>query len=163
MAITVPAAGTKLSVSAFGKPVADQLNLNARVAWGRIGHATVTTAQNGITSALTDVAGLTVTFTARNDRYYDVTVGGIIVYAAGPGILDIVVADGANATYVKTTAGVPAAGFASYPNLTTPPLILAAGSVTMKARMAINAYSVNTSNGPGAPSYIVVRDIGPNP
>jgi hypothetical protein len=84
MAITVPVAGTKLSVANFGKPVADQSNSNTRALFpvaGKVGAAAQTATSGNVWHVIPE---LTFTYTFKAAwRYRIDAMAGVTVNPGG--------------------------------------------------------------------------------
>lgn len=129
------------------------------LAWGKVALATSTTEQTGV-STITDITGMSVTFTAVANRQYKIT-----LYL--PQLLGSVAGDRARITI---TDGSNNAVFIGYTNITAYGAIVSVsgfvtgtGSLTYKGRMSrdvgtgtINSYADSVSI-----RYLLVEDIGP--
>lgn len=167
MAIQRPITKSLISTTGWGIPITDEVNrlsawqlANPKVAWGRIVHASQPNAQNSIATSPVDIAGLSATFVAVVGRYYQIHVGGLILYATGAGVFDLYVTDGANTQLAKGNIQRDAAGWMTMV-LSTPPMTFTPGSVTVKARASMSTNAVNTAQGGNGMSFITVMDVGP--
>lgn len=114
-------------------------------------------------TTITDVTGLSVTFTAVANRRYKISVVGLIISSVANDVAQLIIADGSNTTLAvsqvvcaSTSYSVQAGTF-----LLTQP---SAGSVTYKARV-FRASGTGTCTLQAAatyPAYILVEDLGPS-
>ena len=134
---------------------------NWNVPWGQIAYAQVTTGQGGIT-AVTDLTGLTVTFTAIAGRRYRTSFYGIVTASVASDAVGVNITTGANANVQTSQAVVGVAEF-GYSLGASVIESLSAGSHTRKLRMVRNAGSGTCLLNADAtfPAFILVEDIGP--
>lgn len=129
--------------------------------WGVIGVAAATSAQTGI-SAVTDLTGLTVTWTAVANRYYKATAQVVVEQMTGAGAPSIIIANGAgtqlNQNQTSEPAGSDFVGLQCITYLTG----LSAGSQTIKVRCQTTANTVNTASAATLPAVLIIEDMGPN-
>lgn len=129
------------------------------VAWGVIDVKTVTAAQNGI-AAVTDITGLSSTFTAvANRRYRYTLMVPVAVQQTATGIQTASITDASNVVKGSTNNTAPAASqaFSIVIAFETP----AAGSTTRKGRMATTAGTVDLAFGATLVGSFCVEDVGP--
>lgn len=130
--------------------------LNA-IPYGVMGYVNGAVAQAGI-SAVTDLTGLTVTFTAISTRLYRTTVNlPRAVNSAVASEQRLTIADGAG-TALKVTTVTTASGGAAMHHLEYTETGIT-GSTTRKARLQTAAGTVDTTA--GFLGNIVVEDLGP--
>lgn len=159
MAITVPVAGTKLSVTNFGKPVADALNKRI------VAEVFSRTNMSNLPLGWNDITGATVSFTAIANERYRIHFGANITGATAGQFIAMALATAANVllnqqvvvlssqpTYGHAGNGVAFATKASG-------VPFAAGTVTLKIRASSGAGIMGV-DAAGSPSFIVVEDIG---
>lgn len=126
---------------------------------GYIGHVAKLTDQASIGAAMTDVSGLTVTFTAEASRYYKVTVLARASQQSAGGLQQIALTDGSNNQLVSTQVSVASAGLSA----THTPWIIhtpAAGSFTYKVRANTSGGTMTVSGVATYPALILVEDVG---
>ena len=129
------------------------------VAWGKVGQATSTTTQSGV-STIVDITGMSVTFTAISGRQYKTTLFLPQVTGTTAGDrakLDIT--DGSNTTLLATYTNMLTNGsiiVLSY-------LSTGSGSITHKARMTRDVGSGTIQSYADSVSirHLLVEDIGP--
>ena len=139
-------------------------DVNAYLRGGLVmGYASVSTPQAGIT-AVTDLTGLSVTFTAIAGRLYRVVLSGEITGTVA-GDLAIAYITGSDNTILRRgIVTVPAlSGGTGYFFLTLERLLtFSAGSVTLKARLLLDVGSgtVGLYAAGDSPAHLIVEDIG---
>lgn len=141
-----------LGTSAVSPPLADRpLGLVAAP-------VKVTSNQTGI-SALADLSGLSVTWTAAADRYYRLSGYGIVDSNGGAGQIVMQIATSANAAVETWYHNITAADHRATcrPAVTLSGL---SGSVTYKLRLSISANTVDLLASAAAPAWIEVEDVG---
>lgn len=142
--------------------VTQNIDIQGRVAdpspLGRIGLATATADQTGITTVV-DVTGLTVTFTAYTNRSYRLSAQCYLKSTVNGDVGNIAITDGSNtqvqsaqipltttvATVVCSTVVVPSAGSTTY---------------KLRASRAAGTGSLTMSAGSAFPAIFLVEDIG---
>jgi hypothetical protein len=168
---TIPANCLVLARVAVAAAAASIVNANitdlrprARVAWntswGTIAYAQTTTAQGSIT-AITDLTGLSVQFTALATRRYRTRVFLIASSSVNGDTATMTITDGSNVQVQGGTLAMNSSAFQ--------PFVLEliesglSGTITRKARMARNSGTGNIATGSAAAqvAFIVVEDIGP--
>lgn len=130
-----------------------------RQPWGFIGRAVKTDAQNGIGTSITDVTGLSVTFTAVAGRLYKVSMHMFVLPPSTTGNAITYLRDGANANLSRSDVPPSAgshAGIDQFITITPP-----AGAYTVKASANAGANTMNV-NGVNGPATLLVEDIGPS-
>ena len=149
-------------------PASDPTNANhlARKAYvdvghrGTLGYAQITASQVGIT-AVTDVTGLSVTFTAVAGRRYKITAEGYLASSVIDDVCAMQITDGSNnqvqsaQTQGSANATIKAVAHAI--------VVPGAGSRTYKVRAlrAGGTGNVTFFAATNAPAFILVEDIGP--
>ena len=122
------------------------------------GYARITTAQNGITTTLTDVTNASVTFSALAGRLYRVTASADLIQAATATEGQIQV-DVDGTIYATSRIAVTTAD--KFANLTTL-LTLSTGSHVIKLRAAaVGTGTINIVGTVSAPTIFSVEDAGP--
>lgn len=129
--------------------------------WGYIGSAAGGNLQTGIT-AVTDVTGASVTFTAVANRLYKVTVQTMVGSTVATDSINVQVTNSANTIqtggYFQTGRGEQ-----QTVQFSTNPLSPSAGSATYKVRVARLAGTGTISVfGTTTATLIIVEDIGPS-
>ncbi|CAB4136919.1 hypothetical protein UFOVP314_45 [uncultured Caudovirales phage] len=135
-----------------------------RTAWGFVAQASVTAQQNGITT-VTDLTGLTVTWTAIASRRYRVTAAAEINGTVAGDLLIVYITDGSNTIQQRAVVTVPSlnsGGGYAHARLELH-LSNVSGSVTRKLRLERNAGTGTAGMFAAAttPAYLTVEDIGP--
>lgn len=169
-AITSPAAGMVVYINSddanegfyFYTGAAWLKGASWNAPWGYIGQATRTTAQSSIGTTVTDLTGLSVTFTALANRRYKIT-GNISVQQKGAASLScqVLITDGSN-TILQTS---PQNAYAVDAIATCTPILLttfSAGSQTVKLRASTFTSTMNTLASSTQPGYLLVEDMGPS-
>lgn len=128
-----------------------------RDAGGTIAYAQVTANQAGITT-ITDLTGLSVTFTAATGRRYKITGFALLSSSVATDVYRISLTDGSN-NLLQLNENVASS--------TSAPIVMridtpSAGSLTYKLRATRQAGTGNVTlnAGPGLPAFILVEDIG---
>jgi hypothetical protein len=122
------------------------------------GYARITTAQNGITTTLTDVTNASVTFPALAGRLYRVTASADLIQAATAteGQIQVDV-DGT----INATSRIAVSATDKFANITTL-VTLSTGSHVIKLRaQAIGTGTINIVGSAAAPTIFSVEDAGP--
>jgi hypothetical protein len=130
------------------------------IPWGRISHAIATASQTGITTTITDLTSLTVTFTASANRYYLIRGHITAQQNSAATAFEVRVTDGSN-TQIASCDQTVIAGQA----LSTSVAVVvqpAAGSVTYKLRGLTNTGTADLIASAASPILILVEDIGPS-
>lgn len=124
---------------------------------GKIGFETVTTSQVGI-STVTDLTGLSRTFTAVAGRLYRYSALVRLEQSTAAGLPQLVFADGSNNQLAAWQGSLQAGErmSAAISCLGAP----AAGSFTVKLRLSTTAGTVGSIASATASAYILVEDIG---
>lgn len=115
--------------------------------------------QTGIVAAVVDIAGLAVgPITAIAGHRYLITVS-LTVQQNPAGTFGLYITDGTNAIKQQAFATIVAAGY----QVMTSVVVDAptAGAITYKARGNTNAGAASINQGVGAPSMLIVQDLGP--
>lgn len=149
-------AGALIDPTTFGNEVVTALNAAPR---GRLTSATKTAAQSGITT-VTDVTGLSVTFTAVAGRRYKISARGLIFSSVGGDILQLQLTDGSN--NIKQLAQVSSiANFGMSVEMNYE-LSGVSGSQTNKVRLVrgVGTGTLTFDCGATYPGSILVEDIG---
>lgn len=129
--------------------------------WGVLGSVISTSNQSGI-SAVTDITGLSATFTAIVNRRYKLSLTTEVRSTVATDRIDTTITDGVNAT--QTTA------FTVNPSTTRPTSVTifvvvspGAGSITYKGRIALGSGSGTITLDASAtnPTSLLIEDIGP--
>lgn len=130
-----------------------------RLPWGIMGYAQATANQGGITSAATDVTGVSVTFTADSSRYYRTTFYCFAVVQSVAASFPIVqITDGSN-NQKGSAANYLAAGEQAHYNISVVETGIS-GTQTRKARAFVAAGQMLLAGQTTSPIFIVVEDIG---
>lgn len=130
---------------------------------GTMAYASRTTSQLNITT-VTDLTGLSVTWTAISGRRYRVTFKGEITGTVTNDLLVVYLTDGSNAQVARAVVHNPTITNAGYMNVVLPhiePTTLS-GSITRKVRIERNQGTGNFSLNATADNiaYLLVEDIG---
>jgi hypothetical protein len=128
---------------------------------GVLAYAETGTAQSGITTAITDLTGLStpsITLPASHRIEIAAEVGFTKAAPDSNSWVELHIADGSNSTLQVRFASCPAPGWAAIHASRV--ITLAAGSYSFKARAATGAGFVNTQTGPNSPGWIRVTDMG---
>ena len=127
--------------------------------WGRVAGASSAAATSSIGTSSVDVSGLSVTFTAVANRYYRTTIQ-IPIYqqATAAGYVVLRVNDGTN-DKLQTQEQLATGGSATL--VLSHVETIAAGSVTRKAKISVDAGSGTIAYTATYPASILVEDIGP--
>jgi hypothetical protein len=130
--------------------------------WGYIATATATTDQTGISTTVTTVTGMDVTWTAVANRVYavhaylsrpqQITAGGEQIFQ---------ITNGSNVQQGLTAQRVQAANDTGALNMVNIELGITAGSTTRRLRCNTSAGTMNT-NGATSGGRIYIVDMGPN-
>lgn len=131
----------------------------SRVARGKVGLATVTANQGGITT-LADITGLTVTFASVSGRLYRVFCETYMQHSVANAVVNLQLLDGAG---VQMQSSQVTCVNTSQPIRISCTYIIAGtgASLTYKARAVIaTAGTITVVATPSAPSYLVAEDIG---
>jgi hypothetical protein len=126
-------------------------------AWGVVGTAAMSADHNGIGSTVTDINGLSLTFTAVAGRRYVASMS-FLMYANGAGSPDTFISDASNNTLGRMNTNVAAAGFVAVTPVISPPFSPSAGSFTVKGRASCGSTTINV---PATSSLLTVHDAGP--
>lgn len=124
--------------------------------------ASVLTPQTTITT-VTDLTGLTVTFTAIAGRLYRTTFIGEVNGTVAGDLLAVYITNGANTVLQRGVITVPAlSSGVGYSQITLQHYWTGSGSTTHKVRLERNAGTGNANlyAGTDGPAVIVVEDIG---
>ena len=130
------------------------------LAWGNVGYASVTSALAGVTGGPSDLAGMSVTFTAVANRIYKATwkVTGS-KNASGLDVSRVIFATSTGTQLSKTDVSSPSGVYSL--NLSGSTVFtVAAGSVTYKLQMASFSGTFTPDNGATNPCVLVIEDIG---
>ena len=127
---------------------------------GVVGYAERTTNQGGIT-ALADLTGLSVTWTAVTSRRYRLSFSGQAVNSTGSTMCDYVIATSANVQVVLRSHFMVSGGIT--PNGVGAEVYLTglSGSVTYKVRASSPSGALQISASATSPAFFTVEDIGP--
>lgn len=139
-----------------------------RMPWGVVGQANVTANQTGIAATVTDLTGLSITWTAVANRRYRATFNGTFQVATGAANDTFVLAytdNGTPTTFHQHALVFPTTSYQHIGTvLTAIETGIAAGSTTRKLR-----YNRFTGTGTGTlaassvePAQFIIEDIGPN-
>jgi hypothetical protein len=128
------------------------------VAWGKVGQATSTTTQTGV-STIVDITGMSVTFTAISGRQYKTTLFLPQVTGTAGDRAKLDIADGSNTTLLASYTNMLTNGsiiFLSY-------LSTGSGSITHKARMTrdVGAGTISSYADSVSIRHLLVEDVGP--
>lgn len=128
--------------------------------WGIMGTGQATANQTGITAA-TNITNVTTSFTAVTGRRYKTHVFlPFVTQNTSAATVLFIIADGANVQSQAATIKINASDF--QPLAVMMVETIAAGAVTRKARISTSAGTIDINSSAGAPSLIVVEDIGPS-
>lgn len=123
---------------------------------GRIGYAEVTAAQSAIGSSITDLTGLSVTFTAEANRRYLIS-GFAHFYSSGGSVADFHIRQ--STTTLQSAQNPISGGY--YSSWTVSCIVSpSAGSVTYKLSANANSSTMVMQAAAGRVAYILVEDIG---
>lgn len=131
---------------------------------GDQGYAEITASTAAVTTVITDIAGLSITFTAVTGRRYKITGQALLSRSAGSAgdTVNLYIRDGSSTTVALNQlvayAGAGAGATLSV-GVTTAP---AAGSTTYKLSFNGSAGSQIVSASATNPAWILVEDIGPS-
>jgi hypothetical protein len=132
---------------------------------GWVGYEQVTASQNGITG-VTDLTGLSITFTAVANRRYRTTFSGEINGSVAGDLLIAYITDGAGTSLRRGVLTVPALiSGAGYSQMTLQYVFQpSAGSITHKVRLERNAGTGNANlfATTTSPAFILIEDLGPS-
>lgn len=129
--------------------------------WGVQGTPAVpTTAQTGI-SAITDLTGASVTFTAVANRYYRISGRCRVTKTTGVGAVTLSIRNGATVIQ-EATAGMDITNINVGELAVLCIYTVTAGSTTVKLSLASTTASVDTFTDSTRPTTLVVEDIGPS-
>ena len=154
--------GSVLTASKYNQEVVENVSVLPR---GLIATARQTGSNQGSITTVTDVTGVTVTFTAVASRYYVVEAALVFAATAGtPALQSLQITNSAaSVKYEENLSYFPVGGgnIASS-RLTSRPLTLTAGSNTIKLRFGRSAadsatYAIDNTNNP---PWIAVYDVG---
>lgn len=130
--------------------------------WGFVGSASIVASSALVsTGTPTDIAGMSVTFTAVAGRRYKVWAQFMAAPSTTPAAAVASIADGAGTQIQQGNFSSPVAGGVvtlALTSIATPP----AGPVTYKLRLAAaTSATVQVIASPTFPAWIAVEDIGP--
>lgn len=132
---------------------------------GWVGYEVVIASQSGITG-ITDLTGLSVTFTAVLNRRYRTTFCGEINGSVAGDLLIAYITNGSNVQLQRGVVTVPSLiSGAGYSHLCLQYVWVGAGSsVTHKVRLERNAGTgtANLFASGSAPAFILIEDLGPS-
>lgn len=171
--VRVGAASTAVRASALGSYAArvddvvvlleqgaDRVVLGPAHAGDRVARvfATVAAAQTGI-SAMTDLTGLSVSFTSTANRLYRVSFQLRLAQIGSAGLVTAIIADGSNAQHAAWQGSIAAGDrlSAHLAYLVAP----GAGAQTYKVRLSTSAGTVDSLAVSASPAMLLVEDIGP--
>ena len=132
--------------------------LPKNVSGGTVGYASSTSAQTGV-SAVTDLTGLSVTFTALAGRRYRISVQVRVTLSTNSGAAEVLITDSSNVVQNMASKTISV----GYTDMLQPQAIVVpgAGSVTYKARMQLGGGgTLATTLSATQPSFILVEDNG---
>jgi hypothetical protein len=166
-AITAPVVGMTEYISSndaneglLTRSSANQWRLPWNMPWGRVGSAVVSaTMTTGTSGSMSDLSGLSVTFTAIANRYYKMSMTISNLNSSVAQTINIIFANGSSAQLANCANAYMAAGTSAGVSgffLTT----LSAGSFTIKAMAAAGSATAATT-GSGWTNWLIVEDIGP--
>lgn len=142
--------GTRWQYGEWGKP------------WGIVGVVDTSASTTGVT-AVTDITGLTITFTAAANRRIKITANVLLASSVAGDIIRATITDGSNTVL---QIGQVAASVASQAETVQMIRVLSpsAGSVTYKCRLERLSGTGTMSHTHGAtfPGQLLIEDIGPN-
>lgn len=150
-------AGALIDPTTFGNEVVTALNAAPR---GTVGYAQITASQTGIT-ALVDVSGLSVTFTAVAGRRYRISASAYLLSSVSGDVATINIADGASTQLQSAQVDLRSSSVDIRAHVEVI-VVPGAGSKTYKLRAGRVSGSGNISLDAGAtyPAFILVEDIG---
>jgi len=166
-AITAPVVGMATYISSndaneglLTRSSAGQWRLPWNMPWGRVGSALVgATMTSGTSGSMSDLSGLSVTFTAIANRYYKVSMMISNLNSSVAQTINIIFANGSSAQLANCANAYLAAGTSTGVSgfmLATP----SAGSFTIKAMAAASSATAATT-GSSWTNWLIVEDIGP--
>ena len=155
----IVAIATELGTTPKGTYASVKARLDA-LPRGRVAYASTVNAQAGIIT-VTDLTGLTATWTAVPSRYYRISAEAAFTSTVGNDQAALVITTSTNSqVQVGRVVGLSSSVAAK----ATASVVLTglSGSVTYKLRAARSAGSgsITSDAGPGAPAFIFVEDIG---
>lgn len=130
----------------------------AGLPWGVMGYVLGGTSDQTGISAVADVTGLSVTFTAVSTRLYRTTVYLAISQQTSGGTVAVIIADGASTQVNRTdlTLATNDAAAVAFAHLETG----ASGSITRKVRVSTSAGTMTVRGAAALRAYILVEDLG---
>ena len=131
----------------------------SNTAWGIVGRAQKTT-DTSLTTSLTDISGLSVTWTAVSSRLYKVSFTCICAVGTADAFLTVGICDSSNTVkqLSRGTGGASGAQFGVNGFFYESGL---SGSVTRKLRSDVNTGTGTIYAGATYPFQFIVEDIGP--
>lgn len=131
--------------------------------WGVMGYAEITANQTGIT-AIVDVTGLSLTWTAAANRRYKITTKAYVTSSVALDAVAVAITTGGGVQVQSTGTHVHLAGTSYGVVLEAVVTGVAAGSATYKVRALRSAGTGSCSIVAHStyPAFILVEDIGPN-
>jgi len=166
-AITAPVVGMATYISSndaneglITRSSANQWRMPWNMPWGRVGSVVVgTTMTSGTSGSMSDLSGLSVTFTAIANRYYKASMMISNLNSSVAQTVNTIFANGSSAQLANCANAYLAAGTTTGVSgffLTTP----SAGSFTIKA-MASASSATAATTGVGWTNWLIVEDVGP--
>ena len=128
-------------------------------AWGVVGVATVTTAQNGIGGSTTDLTGFAVTFSALTSRRYRFTFYCVCYANSGQQAVFFNLWSGSTQLAATNSTSVNQGWHLGHLVHTMAGPV--SGNVSVRMAASISGSTLNTSPGPTSPGFLLVEDVGP--
>lgn len=152
--------GTDLLVNGDNdiKALADRIE--ARMPWGWLAYAEKTTAQGSIGNTLTDVTGLSITFTAVANRRIRLSARGAVIASGTTGFCNMGLHEGATGLQYSEVnmPNVAGNGVGLYIDVVIVPT---AGAHTYKVVAMASTGTMTYHAAANRPAYILAEDLGP--
>lgn len=165
--ITAPVLGQTCYVAGVGFQIyagpTDGWRAPWNLSWGRITSASITSDSAAFTS-ITDVSGLSVTFTALTNRRYRCQFSGNVESTVAGDLIRVTIAGGGGTVFAERDATIPANNGRAAVHFDEDLTTLSAGSNTLKiqaARISGSGTTILTGSAHNSPR-IRVTDDGPN-
>ena len=127
--------------------------------WGQVGYVRRTTGDTTVTTSMTDIVGVTTTFTAVSGRLYAAQFSCQTRKLGAAGYIDFNLSDGSNNIYSDFFTNYAQNEYAAFSwSMLLPSL---SGSITVKMRAAAEAGTAYIWGSAGNASSFIIQDIGP--